>query len=120
MNRTVIFVYGTLKRGQINNALLSGQQFLGPAKTMPLYRLYHLDWHPGMVVDKAKGIAIKGELWSVDDNALEKLDILEGVPIHFTRDFVAIANHAGDVQGYLFAGEVPADASSGDDWPFRS
>ncbi len=117
MSKTVLFVYGTLMRGQMNEFRMGDQECLGPATTLPIYRLYALGWHPGLVIDTTSGIAIHGELWEVDDATLAKLDEYEGVPHYFTRDQVAIADVVGDVQAYFFAGAVPPDAPTGDRWP---
>ena len=117
MNKTVLFFYGTLKTGGQSHGLLAGQEFVGPARTLPLYRLYGLGWHPGLVVDRTNGISVYGELWSVDDATPAKLDECECCPEWFRRESIAIADHFGDVQAYFFNGEVPADAPSGDRWP---
>src|SRR5262249_54526063 len=102
MSTTVIFVYGTLKSGQQSHELLAGQAFVGAARTVPIYRLYGLGWHPGLMVDRSAGLSIHGELWSVDEKTLQRLDEYEGVPHWYTRDFVAIADRVGDVQAYFF------------------
>ncbi len=117
MSKTVLFVYGTLKSGLSNNYRLGDGEFVGPAKTLPIYRLYGLGWHPGMVVDKVHGLAVEGELWSIDAVTLQKLDEFEGVPHFFTRDPVAIADVVGDVQAYFYAGELPTDVPTGASWP---
>jgi gamma-glutamylcyclotransferase (GGCT)/AIG2-like uncharacterized protein YtfP len=117
MPKTLLFVYGSLKYGQSGNYLLDGQEFVRPAQTIPLYRLFGLGWHPGLVVDRSAGLAVKGELWSVDEECLAKLDEYEGVPHWFTRDSVGIADLVGDVQAYFFCGALPEDAPSGDHWP---
>lgn len=117
MSRTLLFVYGTLKSGQGSNDLLAGQEFVRAADTLPLYRLYGLGWHPGLVIDKETGLAVQGELWSVDEETLARLDEYEGTPHWFRRDFIAIADLVGDVQAYFFNGELPADAPSGSIWP---
>jgi gamma-glutamylcyclotransferase (GGCT)/AIG2-like uncharacterized protein YtfP len=118
MTRTVLFVYGTLKTDQSSHALLAGQEFLGPARTRPLYRLYGIGWHPGLVLDRSAGLEIHGELWAVDEPTLARLDKYEGVPSYFRREAVAVADHFDEVQAYFFNGAVPADALSGDRWPF--
>jgi gamma-glutamylcyclotransferase (GGCT)/AIG2-like uncharacterized protein YtfP len=118
MSKTVLFVYGTLKTGEKSNHLLAGAEYVGPARTMPVYRLYGIGWHPGLVIDRANGLSIEGELWAVDDALLAKLDEYEGTPHYFGRDFVAIADRVGDVQAYFFRGEVPAEAPWGARWPF--
>jgi gamma-glutamylcyclotransferase (GGCT)/AIG2-like uncharacterized protein YtfP len=74
---TSLFVYGTLKRACSNHAFLAGQQFVGEAKTAAGYALFELAGYPGMVaVDDGAGVS--GELWSVDDSCLARLDELEG------------------------------------------
>jgi gamma-glutamylcyclotransferase (GGCT)/AIG2-like uncharacterized protein YtfP len=120
MPKTLLFVYGTLKYGQSGNHLLAGQEFVRAAQTIPLYRLYGLGWHPGLVVDKAAGLSVKGEVWAVDDKCLAMLDEYEGVPHWFTRDTVAIAELVGDVHAYFYNGAIPEDAPSGDQWPLQS
>ena len=117
MAKTVLFFYGTLKTGGQSNHLLAGAEFLGPARTLPLYRLYGIGWHPGLILDQAKGMAIHGELWAVDDALLARLDEFEGVPDLFRREAVAIADHFGEVEAYIFNGVVPTDAPCGDRWP---
>jgi gamma-glutamylcyclotransferase (GGCT)/AIG2-like uncharacterized protein YtfP len=117
MARTVLFFYGTLKTGGRANHLLAGADCLGPAWTLPLYRLYSLGPFPGMVLDRANGMAIHGELWAVDDALLARLDRYEGVPGLFTREVVAVLGHVGEVQAYFFAGVVPKDAACGHQWP---
>jgi len=117
MPKTILFLYGTLKYGQSNHDRIADQELIRPAETLRLYRLYGLGWHPGLVLDKEAGLAIKGELWAVDDETLAKLDEYEGVPHWFSRSEIAIADLVGDVQAYFFNGPVPDDAPSGDVWP---
>jgi gamma-glutamylaminecyclotransferase len=97
MSKTVLFFYGTLKTGGRANHLLAGAEFLRPAWTLPLYRLYGLGPFPGLVVDRAKGMAIHGELWAVDDALLSRLDRYEGVPGLFTREAIGVLGRVGDV-----------------------
>lgn len=118
MASTILFLYGTLKYGGSSHEKLADQEFIRAAETLPLYRLHGLGWHPGLVVDKSAGLAIKGELWSVDDDTLAKLDEYEGVPHWFSREQIAIAELVGDVQAYFFLGQVPDGAPSGSEWPF--
>ena len=76
---TLVFVYGTLKRGGSNHRLLADQRFVAEARTVPGYRLYHLGDYPGMIVAADDTIGVSGEIWSVDDDALARLDAFEGV-----------------------------------------
>jgi gamma-glutamylaminecyclotransferase len=120
MNRTTIFVYGTLKRGQKNEYLMAGQEYLQTVRTMPIYRLYSLGSHPGMVIDTAHGLSIEGELWAVDDETLAKLDEFEGVPHWYDRRSIALRDTTVDATGYIYLGEIPSGAYTGYVWPFPS
>jgi gamma-glutamylcyclotransferase (GGCT)/AIG2-like uncharacterized protein YtfP len=119
MPRTVLFVYGTLKRGQLSHQLISDQEFLGEATTMPLYRLFSRGWHPAMVLDADNGLEIKGELWAVDEQTLAKLDEYEGVADSwYSRNDVAVRDHFDTVQAYFFNEPIEPGTASGAEWPF--
>lgn len=106
---TRVFVYGTLKRGGSNHALLAGQHFLGPVRTAPGFTLYALGDYPGMVRDPAALAGVLGELWAVDSACLMQLDLLEGVaeglyervPLQLTPPFAD-----QPVEAYLYLGSL--------------
>jgi len=107
--RTFLFVYGTLQRGGVNHSMLSDQTFVGEARTAPGFRLFDLGEYPGMVADPGSPISVKGEVWSVSDEALARLDAFEGVPEGLYRR-VAIRLQepfgADLVETYLYAQEI--------------
>jgi gamma-glutamylcyclotransferase (GGCT)/AIG2-like uncharacterized protein YtfP len=76
---TLLFVYGTLKRGGRNHRHLAGQTFLGDARTAAGYGLFALDGYPGMVPQANDSAGVVGEVWSVDDACRARLDELEGL-----------------------------------------
>ena len=76
---TLVFVYGTLKRGCRNHHHLTGQQFLGEARTDPGFTLYSLGEYPGLVRSADSAQQVVGEVWAVDPAGLRQLDLLEGV-----------------------------------------
>lgn len=76
---TLVFVYGTLKRGCSNHRFLAAQKFLGLARTPAGYRLYDLGGYPGIAANADDLDGVIGEVWSVDADALEQLDRFEGV-----------------------------------------
>ena len=76
---TLLFVYGTLKRGCCNHGYMTGQTFVGLARTPPGYRLFDLGGYPGIVRRDDDKTGVVGEVWSVDAEALERLDRFEGV-----------------------------------------
>jgi gamma-glutamylaminecyclotransferase len=116
--KTILFVYGTLKRGGRGNRLLVGQQFLGEATTEPRYRLYDLGTYPGLVKDEANGLAVKGELWAVDDACLAELDDYEYAPELYAREPVAIPGRADAVETFIYSKAIPPKARSAASWPF--
>ena len=59
--KTILFVYGTLKRGFVNHHLMAGQDFIGEGVTLPHYRVLDLGPHPGLIADEANGLAVKGD-----------------------------------------------------------
>merc|ERR1711892_511917 len=91
-NRLLVFVYGTLKKGEPNHHWLSSiengfQQFHGQALTVNLFPLviasrYNIPY----LMDKAGiGNKIMGEIYEVDEKMLEKLDELEDHPRYYER-----------------------------------
>lgn len=76
---TLLFVYGTLKRGCSNHHHLAGQTFIGAARTVAGFRLFDLGGYPGIAAVAEDRTAVIGEIWSVDAAALARLDTFEGV-----------------------------------------
>ena len=89
----LVFVYGTLKRGEPNHHLIKpgsttgNSVLIGTGHTenkFPLviatrYKIPHLLHAVG------KGNLVTGEIYSVDQPMLDALDILEGIPKHYQR-----------------------------------
>lgn len=76
---SLLFVYGTLKRGCSNHRYLADQTFVGAARTVAGYQLYDLGGYPGIARDTHDLEGVTGEVWSVDEAALKRLDRFEGV-----------------------------------------
>jgi len=113
----LLFVYGTLKRGQANHHLLTGQQFLGEAVTLPHYRLFNKGAHPCLVKVEQGGVAIHGELWAVDQETLTRLDAFEDTPYGFVRAPIEILGRHDCVEAYFYAGDTRELAPAADRWP---
>ena len=116
---TLVFVYGTLKRGGSNHFLLAGQEFAGTARTLPGFALYDLEGYPGMVADGAASEGISGEVWSVDPACLAELDRLEGIEEGlYRRERVPLEPPFADkaVDAYLYLRSVSGRPRSGPDW----
>ena len=113
---TILFVYGTLKRGECNGYRLAGQEFLGEVVTAPRYRVFDLGAHPGLIRDDVKGLAVHGELFAVGEHCLAELDAFEEVPGPFIRAAIEVAGYEV-VWAYYLNVAVPDRARSGDRWP---
>ena len=119
--RTLVFVYGTLKRGGSNHAFLADQIFLGEAHTPPGFQLYGLPGgYPGMVArDAPDALGATGEVWSVDARTLTDLDRLEGLAEGlYRRERIALLPPFGDqvVETYFYARSVAGAQALGETW----
>jgi gamma-glutamylaminecyclotransferase len=76
--KTLLFVYGTLKRGEPRHRYLAGQTLIASVATVPAYRLFSVGDYPALV-RRDNGHSIEGELWEVDEACLRVLDQVEGV-----------------------------------------
>lgn len=116
--KTLVFVYGTLKRGGENHAWIEQQQFVAEARTLPLYRLYDLGGYPGMV-RSADGVSIQGEVWSVDEVGLTRLDVLEDVEGgEYERVAMQLEGEFATqpVEGYVYLRSVEGRREAGASW----
>ena len=114
----LIFVYGTLKTGRRLHGHMAGSRFAGEAVTQPFYRLYRIDWFPGLV-EHDDGISIRGEVWDVCPETLAILDQVEEVDVGlFERRPIRLAApfDASAVESYFYLGSVSEAEDSGDCW----
>ena len=71
---TVLFVYGTLRRGLRLHHHLQGAVYLGEARIAG--SLYDIGTYPGLVVNPSPGW-VSGELFKVDEEMIQSLDAVE-------------------------------------------
>ena len=94
-----VFVYGTLKRGFPNHALMEGASFLGVGRTMTAYPmvLHGAGFSVVMLPEPGAGHRILGELWRMDDARLVALDQLEAthLPTGYVRDTIDVETDGG-------------------------
>jgi gamma-glutamylcyclotransferase (GGCT)/AIG2-like uncharacterized protein YtfP len=76
MNKHLVFVYGTLRRGGAGamSNRFPNSKFIADAGVSG--SLYDLGLHPGLLLDEANSSVI-GEVYEVDDEILNKLDEFE-------------------------------------------
>ena len=76
MNKHLVFVYGTLRRGSARamSIRFPNSKFIADAKVSG--KLYDLGAYPGLLLDESDSLVI-GEVYEVDDEILAELDDFE-------------------------------------------
>lgn len=105
MNKHLVFVYGTLRRGGANHYMLADSNFLGRYVTEPRYTMFRLGQFPAVVARGNSPIA--GEIYRVSDEVFALLDELECYPSVFARQI--IHTPVGDTWIYLYNRLVGTD-----------
>jgi gamma-glutamylcyclotransferase (GGCT)/AIG2-like uncharacterized protein YtfP len=94
----LLFVYGTLMRGQPAHRLLRGARFLYRTTTPPGFTLYDLGPYPA-AVGRGHG-RVHGELYAVPPTLLRRLDAYENCPREYQRYHIQTAR--GPAWIYLY------------------
>lgn len=96
-----VFVYGTLKKGGSNHDLLAG--FRGISATAPGIALHAGPHYPFAV--RGTGTAF-GEVYTVDERTLGKLDVLEDHPHDYVRELICVHLEDGNtIQAWIYLNE---------------
>lgn len=85
--KTLVFIYDSLRKGYWNHHLITmweSSTFVGEARTVDKYALTIGDFLP-MVYENPKLYHIEGEIWSVGNMCLHRLDMMEGNPRLYCR-----------------------------------
>ena len=102
VNQHLVFIFGTLKRGFPNHGFNHGTLLLGRSCTAEKYPLYLVgDRHsPWMVNDPGAGYQVHGEVFSVDQDALDEMDQLERVnqPDGYQRVVIKVLDQTGQLR----------------------
>jgi gamma-glutamylaminecyclotransferase len=94
----LVFVYGSLRRGEYNHGLLVRARFIEEARTPPCFELVDLGAFPAMIEGGA--VAVIGEVYTVNPSTLRRLDELEGHPHLYQRCRIRLAS-GREVETYL-------------------
>ena len=116
---TLLFVYGTLKRGGRNHDRLAEQTYVGAARTGPGFILYSLGDYPGLVAEPADRGGVAGEVWSVTASSLAQLDAFEGVGEGlYRRERIPLLPPFADtpVETYVYARNLAGHPVIGSVW----
>lgn len=85
----LLFVYGTLLRGERNDHYLASARFMGEAATEPGFGLYDFGPYPGL--SEPGRHAVAGELYEIDEDTLARVDELEEHPDYYQRREVTLS-----------------------------
>ena len=107
----LLFVYGTLMQGEVNHALLEGQTFIGRARTVAAFELVDCGDYPALV--SGGRTAVHGEIWAVDDGALDEIDELEQHPDLYRRTAIEVLPQGGVAMRMMEAYVLPAHHTQG-------
>jgi gamma-glutamylcyclotransferase (GGCT)/AIG2-like uncharacterized protein YtfP len=113
---SLLFVYGTLMRGEMNHERLAGARFLGEARSAPGFTL--LDLGPWPALRDEGGSSVPGELYEVDDALLDVLDVLEGHPDWYLRQEIPLAD-GGSAWAYVLPRKFCQGGRAVDGWRGR-
>jgi gamma-glutamylcyclotransferase (GGCT)/AIG2-like uncharacterized protein YtfP len=115
-----LFVYGTLKHGCSNHGVLRGATFVGETVTEPAYLLVNCGSYPGLVRagNGRAGVAIRGELYRVDEALLAALDRFEGVPQEYVRDTIRLSD-SSEAETYFYVLPISGLMLCGAEWAER-
>ena len=95
-----VFVYGTLMNGYVNNrCYLAQSECLGKGEITG-YGLYAVSSFPGIVPED--GEKVKGEVYSVDQDTLKRVDGLEGEGSLYLRKKVEVRVDSQIVQAWTY------------------
>jgi gamma-glutamylaminecyclotransferase len=112
---TLLFVYGTLKRGFHNNRRLSSARFVASLQTIPGYQLYSYDGLPIMIFSGGES-RVHGELYEVSRGVLEKIDKMEAHTEMYRRETI-IVEGSREAQAYIWQGDLQgAKRITSGDW----
>lgn len=97
----LVFVYGTLMKGQSNHEYYLADAELIDTAVASKFALYDLGAYPGVVYHEDE--AVKGELYKVDSKTLKKLDRLEGEGDLYLRLLSSVVTGSGkEVSAYVY------------------
>jgi gamma-glutamylcyclotransferase (GGCT)/AIG2-like uncharacterized protein YtfP len=108
----LLFVYGSLKRGQRNHRELGSARFVSEVSTVPQFALRVVAGYPLL----APGVrSIRGELFTLPTVHLSSLDAFEG-EAYERREIHLLDGRCATT--YMARDPSVGEAFSGDEWPY--
>lgn len=98
----LLFVYGTLQHGLWNNFWMNKACYISIAKTRDKYSLYVANRSIPMVNPDENKYQICGELYSINEEELSKIDQHEGVGTYYTRELIDVVVNDNITKAYIY------------------
>ncbi|MDH5673527.1 MAG: gamma-glutamylcyclotransferase [Myxococcales bacterium] len=117
-DQPLLFVYGTLLRGEPAHHLLEGAPLIASAHTAPNFRFVELEARYPALVDGGT-LAVSGEIYRIREDLLERLDRYEDAPDYYQRRILQLGAYR--VFAYVLRPEYAGDGIelSDGDWRRR-
>jgi gamma-glutamylcyclotransferase (GGCT)/AIG2-like uncharacterized protein YtfP len=117
MKKTLIAVYGSLRKEMGNDDLLSTSEYLGDFETKPEFSLYSLGFYPGLKTGGKTSVTM--EVYEVDEKTAERVDRLERYTPGGNNTFydkIPIETPYGEASVYIYVNDIPKEklVESGD------
>ena len=114
--RSLLFVYGTLMRGERSHGYLGDAELVGRDRTEAAFTLVRVGWYPAMC--DGGTTAVVGEVWRVGAQTLARLDLYEGVPDLYERRRMVLESGC---EAWVYVAKSPriralSDVIVGGDW----
>ena len=115
----LVFVYGTLKTGHGNHGVIEGNsKYVGDAHVGNGYSLHDIG-HGFPYMVKGSGSGCFGELFKVNEKAIERMDMLEGHPSFYKRTKCEVTDVGGKklkAWTYIYQGVIDDDVPAINEW----
>lgn len=117
MKKTLIAVYGSLRKNMGNDHYLKDSKYLGDFQTKPEFSLYSLGFYPGLKTGGNTSVTM--EVYEVDEKTSERVDRLEGYTPGEKATFydkIPIETPYGEASVYIYVNDIPEErlVESGD------
>lgn len=102
-DKILVFVYGTLKKGQrANHRLGENARLVGTGRSLTVYEMFGGSFP--MILYATDGRPVLGEVYEIEKNTLDDLDRYEGYPSFYNRRqiYIQLLDHDRLVQAWIY------------------
>jgi gamma-glutamylcyclotransferase (GGCT)/AIG2-like uncharacterized protein YtfP len=98
-----LFAYGSMKKGFMNEWRLKAQIFIGNATTVEKYTMHPSEsFRFPYAVEKIQEYLLHGELYEINDELWDTIDLFEGTPKHYYRKEIEATCKGEKHKAYIY------------------